>query len=147
MTIGEICCRKVDLAELFESVQTAAQRMAAGKVSTLVVVDDDRVPIGLITDRDLTVRVLANGKDPKQTNVHDVMTRHVQAITEDRSVETAMEVMRGGPFRQLVVVDEDGRLVGVADIDHILEVLAAEFSSIGKLIHAKNKESLAADGA
>ena len=143
MTIAEICCRNVDWAEPFESVQTAAQRMHARKLGTLIVVDDAQVPIGLITDCDLTIRVLADALDPATTSVNDVMTRNVQTITEDHSLESAMQFMRRGPVRRLVVVDDDGRLVGVVSVDDILEMLAAEFSSIGQLLHAESPESLA----
>lgn len=145
MTVAEICRHNVDLAEPFESVQTAAQRMHARKVGTLVVVGDRCVPIGLITDRDLTVRVLAKALDPTSTRVSDVMTQPVQSITEDYSLESAMETMRRGPFRRLVVVNDSGRLVGVVSIDDILEMLAAEFSSIGDLLYAESPESLAAE--
>ena len=102
MTIGEMCCRNVDLAEPFESVRTAAQRMHARKVGTLVVVDSSRFPIGLLTDRDLTIRVLAHAQDPTLTSVNDVMTRNVQTVTSDQSLEAALKIMRGGPFRRLV---------------------------------------------
>ena len=87
--------------------------------------------------------MLAEALDPALTNVHDVMTQHVQTITVDHSLESAMEVMRRGPFRRLAVVNDDGRLVGVVSIDDILEMLAAEFSSIGELLHAESQESLA----
>jgi CBS domain-containing protein len=145
MTVSQICCRHVDVASPFESVQVAAQRMHARKVGTLVVVDRDQIPIGLITDRDLTVRVLAEGLDPIATRVHDVMTRHVQAITEEHSLEATVEVMRDGPFRRVVVVNDAGALIGVVSIDDILEILAAEFSSIGELLHAESPRSLAAE--
>lgn len=145
MTVGKICSRSVDLAEPFESVRAAAQRMLARKVGTLVVVDDAQLPVGLITDRDLTVRVLAEGLDPAQTSVEEVMSQDVQVISEDSQIGAAMDVMRGGPFRRLVVVNETGRLVGIISMDDMLEMLASEFSRIRDLLYAESPESLATE--
>ena len=64
MTVGKICTRTVDLATLHEPVQQAASRMRERNVGSLVVVDDDNIPVGLVTDRDLTVRHDADGGDP-----------------------------------------------------------------------------------
>jgi CBS domain-containing protein len=75
--------REVDIVEASESVQAAAQRMHSRKVGTLVVQDESRRPIGIVTDRDLTVRAAA-GRDPFQTTIGDVMTR-----ARGRSTKTA----------------------------------------------------------
>ena len=143
MTVGKICSRSVDLADPDESAMMAAKRMHSRKVGTLIVIDDEKRPIGLITDRDLTVRVLAVGLDPDVTDVGTVMTRDVKTVREDCSVETALEVMRGGPFRRVAVVDENDQLVGLLSIDDVLDLLAAEFRSIGRLIRAECPTSLA----
>ena len=143
MTIAKICCRNVDLAEPDEAVLAAAQRMHARKVGTLVVLDDKKRPIGLITDRDLTVRVLAVGLDPTTTDVSAVMTRNVRTVREDCSIEAALEIMRSGPFRRLCVVSDDDSLAGIISIDDILDLLAEEFRTIGRLLSAESQESLA----
>ena len=69
MSVGSVCVKDVDLAVPKESVQIAAQRMHSRKVGTLVVLGEDRKPIGLITDRDLTVRVLADAKTRRDTRL------------------------------------------------------------------------------
>jgi CBS domain-containing protein len=145
MSVGRICSRDVDLIGFEDSVAVAAQRMHSHKVGTLMVADGDNRPIGMITDRDLVVRVIAAGLDHATTDVGTVMTRDVTTVYEDCQVETALEVMRRGPFRRLAVVDEDERLVGLLSIDDILGLLTKEFRSIGSLMLAESPQSLGVD--
>jgi CBS domain-containing protein len=143
MTAGRICVREVDITGEEESVQAAAQRMHSRKVGTLVVCDPSGKPTGIVTDRDLTVRVLALAHDPLTTTVGEVMTPCPATITEDTPLEDVLGVMRGGPFRRVVVVDRDERLVGLLSLDDILELLTEEFNQIGKLLQEEAPTSLA----
>lgn len=143
MSAGRICTREVDTAEVHESVQMAASRLNDRNVGTLLVVGARGEPVGIVTDRDLTVRVLAKGKEALDTNVGEVMTPFPHTIYEDTPIEEAIRVMRSGPFRRLPVVDRDGRLVGVLSIDDVLDLLAEEFTAIGKLLRAERPEALA----
>jgi CBS domain-containing protein len=117
-----------------ESVQSAAQRMQARRVGTLVVIDSDQKPIGLVTDRDLAVRVVAAGRDPQATTVDQVMSPAPITIREETSIETSLTRMRSGACRRLPVVDQDGKLVGLVSLDDILELLSEEFQQIGELL-------------
>jgi CBS domain-containing protein len=143
MSAGKICVREVDTAEVTEPVQAAADRMNARNVGTLIVLNPERQPLGIVTDRDLTVRVLARGKDPFATTIGEVMTLFPRTVHEDTSIEDAIAMMRVGPFRRVPVVDHDGRLVGLLSIDDVLELLAEEFRDIGKLLKAERPEALA----
>ena len=78
MSTGRICVREVDIAEVDESVQAAAQRMNSRNVGALVVLDQEKRPLGMLTDRDLAVRVLAKAVAPNQTTVGEVMTKSLQ---------------------------------------------------------------------
>lgn len=142
MSVGDICVREVDLADCEESAQVVAQRMLARKVGTLVVIDDVRKPVGIITDRDLAVRVVAKGLDSHQTTVADVMTACPDTVHEDTSVDTAITLMRAGPFRRLPVVDGPGHLVGLLTLDDVLELLSEELSDIGRLVEEESPASL-----
>jgi CBS domain-containing protein len=117
----------VDLADGDESVQVAARRMAERKVGTLVILDQRDEPVGILTDRDLVVRVLAQGKDPRQTRVDEVMTRSLTTVSEATPIEHALALMRAGGFRRLPVTGGDGTLAGLVSLDDILCVLAEEF--------------------
>lgn len=142
MTVGRICTREVDLVDSDESVQAAAQRMHARNVGTLLVVDQDQKPIGIVTDRDLTVRVLAEGLEAATTRVRQVMTASPQSVTEDTPIESALSTMRSGPYRRLPVVDSAGRLVGLLSIDDVLDLLTEEFGEIRRLLERENPASL-----
>lgn len=143
MSAGRICARSVDFIEPEASAQTAAERMNARNVGTLVVVNKRREPVGMITDRDLAVRVMASGRDPVECLVKDVMTTDPATVTQRTPVEDALRIMRKGPFRRIPVVDDDGQLLGVLSLDDILVLLAEEFGSIGKLLREESPEALA----
>lgn len=143
MSIGRICSREVDTADPDESVQTAAQRMHARKVGTLVVVDPDGKPIGMLTDRDLAVRVVAAGSDPSLTTVAEVMTPRPATEFLDAAIEDALRTMRSAHCRRIPVVDRGGRLTGLVSLDDVLELLSEEFQSIGRVIHDESPQSLA----
>ncbi len=142
MSVGRICVREVDVISEEESAQTAASRMHSRKVGTLVVVDVDSRPVGILTDRDLTVRVLAEGRDGTQVPVREVMTHCPETVYPDTAIEDALRRMRVGAFRRVPVVDDDGCLVGLLSLDDILDLLAEEFVEIGRLIHEEEPSSL-----
>ena len=86
MSVGRICTRDLDLADPSESVQTAARRMNARNVGTLIVQNDSGKPVGIITDRDLAVRVVGEGLDAAITIVADAMTRTVESVSEETPI-------------------------------------------------------------
>ena len=143
MTVGRICIREVDLATPEETVQVAANRMNARNVGTLVVLDRESHPIGILTDRDLAVRVVGQGLNVFETLVADVSSPAPDTVFEDASIESALAQMRAKAIRRLPVVDVDGKLVGLVSLDDILELLCEEFEDIGKLVRREGPMSLA----
>ena len=133
MSIGRICSRATHLADLEESAQAAADRMQDQNVGTLVVVDPDRKPIGILTDRDLAVRVVAPALDARTTTVGQVMTSHPQWVREETPIEDAVATMRSLGIRRLPVVDGRERLVGIVSADDVLELLAQELENLGRI--------------
>ena len=142
MSVKRICNPEVDVITAEEPVQTAAGRMHARKVGTLVVVNECREPIGIVTDRDLAVRVVAEGRNPTATIVDEVMTRDPETVRENTAVEDALRIMRNGCFRRVPVVDDDNQLVGLLSLDDILHLLAHDFAQIGDLMERESPESL-----
>ena len=134
MSVGRICTRVVDLADQEETIQTAAQRLQERNVGTLVILDRRKKPVGILTDRDLVVRAMALGSDPRQTIVGEVMTRNIKTIADTAPIEQALALMRLGRFRRLPVTGLDGTLVGLVSFDDILSLLSEEFSQIGTLV-------------
>lgn len=143
MTIGRICQRQVDTAEAKETARAAARRMSTRCVGTLIVLDESNKPIGILTDRDLTLRILAEGLNPDTTPVADVMTRHPATVSENAPVEDVLALMRSKAVRRLPVVDGRGRLIGLVSVDDVLTLLAEEFRHLGKLLEKSSPRKLA----
>jgi len=142
VSIGRICEREVDTASAEESVQAAAQRMGTRHVGTLIVVDEQHTPVGVVTDRDIAIRVVAQGRDPHRTSVGEVMSADVLTIPQEIEVEKALTLMRAKTVRRLPVVDEQGHLVGVVSLDDILTLLAREFRELSQLLSEETPDSL-----
>lgn len=101
MSVRRICVREVDVITESESTVTAARRMNDRKVGTLVVVDRDSRPVGIVTDRDLAMRVLGAGKDGARNVIREAMTPAPKLVRETTAIEDALRMMRAGPFRRL----------------------------------------------
>jgi CBS domain-containing protein len=143
MTVGRICQREVDLADAGEPVRAAAQRMRARNVGSLVILDTERRPIGIVTDRDLALAVVAEGRDADEVRVGDVMSPAPRTVSEDTPIEDTLAVMRARHVRRLPVVDARGRLVGMVSVDDVLSLLAEEFAQLGGLIEGSSPHALA----
>ena len=140
MSLGQVCIRRVDLAEADETVQMAARRMFDRRTGILVVCDEHNRPVGMITDRDLAIRVVGAGRS-HSTLVEKVMTSSPACLAENATLEEALALMRSGPYRQLMVVDKAGRLAGLITLDDILELLTEEFREIGELLERESPAS------
>lgn len=137
MTIGELCNREVAYTARDTSVQAAAKLMRHYHVGTLVVIDEiagRRVPVGIVTDRDIVVEVDAVELDPKTITVGDIMSQELVTIPESAGLLQAMEVMRFKGVRRLPVVGKEGQLVGIVSVDDLLELLAEGLSDLTRII-------------
>lgn len=135
MSAGQMCSRVVATATPNEAVRTAARRMAEHDVGTLVVVDGARgTPVGMLTDRDLTLRCLAGNLDPDTTRVEELMSRPVQQIEEHTPMSEAIARMEMAAVRRLVVVGDAGRVVGVLSLDDVLRLVSRDVCAIGALV-------------
>jgi len=134
MTISQICQRNIDTADSLESVQTAAQRMGTRNVGTLLVLNESGRPVGILTDRDVAVRVAGRGRDPYTTCVGDVMTADLETVSEDLPIEDALRRMRSRGVRRLPVTNRRGECIGVISLDDILVHLVQEFAVLGRLL-------------
>ncbi|QEL16732.1 CBS domain-containing protein [Limnoglobus roseus] len=99
-----------------------------------VVIEEDRRPVGIVTDRDLAEALGFNGQ-PIETPAQKVMTRHVLAIPEDTDVFAATQYMRKRQVRRLPVVDAADHLVGIVTLDDLLGLLGREFANLAESIH------------
>jgi CBS domain-containing protein len=129
MIVGDIMSRDVRTADPAATVQEAAARMRSLDVGVLPVCLADNRVVGVITDRDIAVRVTAAAVDPVKTLVRDVMTQGAVACFEHVPLEEAIGLMRDERVRQVMVVDIEDRLVGMVSIEDVVhfadEALAA----------------------
>jgi CBS domain-containing protein len=95
------------------SLAEAARKMASQDIGSLPVCSDRCKVLGIITDRDITVRAVARGLDPNRTCVQDVMTREVLSCRADSAVEDACELMETRQVRRIVVTDEQDAAIGI----------------------------------
>ena len=140
MNVGEICNREVVVAYRNMSLTDAAKLMREHHVGSLVVVVDrlsERVPVGMLTDRDLTVAVVAKGLDPRTLNVGEVTSGDLVTVREADSVGDALRLMRERGVRRVPVVTRSGALAGLVAVDDILDIVAEQLSDV---VHAVERE-------
>jgi CBS domain-containing protein len=132
MIVGEICRRKLVTVGERDELTVAARLMRIEHSGCVIVVEPDPVlkgavrPIGVMTDRDIIVSVVAGGADPHALRVGDVMTRNPLVAQESSSVSWALRQMRRIGVRRLPVVDLAEHLVGVLSLDNVLDAMAGE---------------------
>jgi CBS domain-containing protein len=145
MPIGEICNREVVIVQRDTSVQEAAQLMRQHHVGALVVVDEvsgKRKPVGMVTDRDLVVDVLAPQLDAAVITVGDIMLPELGSVAESSGVFEVIQFMRAKAVRRLPVVDGQGALIGIVALDDLLTLLAEELNDLAGLVSREQaKES------
>ena len=137
MTIGEICNRETIFVTRETSVQEAARIMREKHVGDLVVVEEKgvrRLPVGMVTDRDLVIEILAKDVNPAALTVGDVMNTDLLTAQENDDNYLTMQRMRAKGVRRLPVVDVGGTLVGIVTIDDFLDLLASELTALARLV-------------
>jgi CBS domain-containing protein len=143
MAVGQICRRDVVTATPDETVLVAARRMRDHHVGSIVVVADGR-PSGILCDRDLAVRVVAEGRDPAQTRVGDVMTAAPTTVPGWSSFEYALGRMRTSGCRRLPVVDDARNLIGIVTLDDLIALLAQDLATAGCVLEHQSPAHRAA---
>lgn len=118
MNIHEVMTPDVKLVLPTDTLQSAALLMKENDCGLLPVSEDDRI-IGMLTDRDITIRAVAEGLPPTTTEVQAVMTTEVEYIFDDYPVEEAARYMSELQVRRLPVVDRDHRLVGIVSLGDV----------------------------
>ena len=118
MKVHELMTSDVDFIRTDDTLQRAAEKMKDDDVGDIPVVLDGDV-VGMITDRDITIRGVAHGLDPKAAKVVDAMTERVVVCKEDDEVQTAAQLMSQHKIRRLVVENAEGKMTGVVSLGDI----------------------------
>ena len=132
--IIDLSVHTVATIPLGTSVLDCSKAMRALHVGSLVVINDDRQPVGMITDRDICIEVVALEKDPKGLKVEDVMSAPVRTASADETVVDALSRMREQGIRRLPVVDKDDKLCGIVTANNIVEEISEQLDSIVRAI-------------
>jgi CBS domain-containing protein len=140
MSAGEYCNREVVVVLKSEPVSEAISLMRSHHVGDVVVVETTATgakPVGILTDRDIVLEILAEGVDLGTVSIGDVMSYELVTVTEDTKLIDTIKLMRDKGVRRIPVVNQQGELEGLLSVDDILELLAEQLTDIVDLI---NKE-------
>ena len=128
-----------------ETITDCAKRMHAEHVGCLVVVeksDGSQFPVGMLTDRDIAIEVVAFGLDPKALTAGDVMSEKPAVVEEDDDLLDVLARMRERGARRLPVTRPDGALTGVIALDNVLEALAEQIAGMIGVLKAQQTREL-----
>lgn len=136
MALKQLMIKDVTSLPTYATVLDAAKFMTGMNVGTVIVTVED-IPSGLITDRDIVTKVLAQGKDPKTTKIEEVMITPVVTISEDKGIFDVTKLMSTHGIRRFPVVDSKGKLVGVIALDDVMVLLGEEMKNIAGALRAE----------
>ena len=125
--------RPVVVATTQESVSTAARRLRDKHVGCVVVTRDGH-PIGIVTDRDLAVRVVAEARDPKHTSIGEIVTFDPVTLRDDETIDSAVLRMKESGVRRLPIVDAGGHVVGIVTADDLLIQLGRQLAAVADAV-------------
>lgn len=143
MSVSEYCNREVVIAEPELSAVDAAVLMRQHHVGDLVVVRQEKVgmvPVGIVTDRDLVIEVMAAGLDPASVTLGDLMSAELYTVAEGEVLMDAIALMRDKGVRRLPVVNDQGGLEGLLAVDDVLELVAEQLSDITRLVGREQQQ-------
>ena len=120
------------------SISEAAYLMRNEDIGALIVTDEDMTPIGIITDRDIVVSVIAEGLNPKVKKVEDVMTKDIVFVDEDTNILNILKTMAEYSIRRMPVT-QNGRLIGIVSVDDLIVVVATELAQLSTALSGRSK--------
>ncbi|MDE3195598.1 MAG: CBS domain-containing protein [Acidobacteriota bacterium] len=145
MTLGEICTRRAIIAPRETLVGDIARLMRERHTGDVVITETHegrRVPVGIVTDRDLVMEVLAQNCSPAELSAADIMDGTLVSGKESDGIFETIQLMRSARVRRLPVVDATGALVGVVSLDDLLELLAEELGDLVTLIRQERRKEV-----
>jgi CBS domain-containing protein len=120
MQIKEVMTRDVEVIRPDDSIQEAARKMKDLDVGAIPVCDGERL-VGMITDRDITIRATAEGRDPSNTTAQETMTPEIYYCFENQNIEDAALLMMEKQIRRLPILDDNKKLVGIISLGDVAE--------------------------
>lgn len=142
MAMSELCNPDVITLERNSTIAQAAKLMRQHHVGAVIVVEmkeGRRSPVGVVTDRDIVVELVATELDPDVITVGDIMVHTLVSISEKSGLLEAIRLMADKGVRRLPVTDEKGALVGIVALDDMLLLLTKELGALSKLVEREQK--------
>ncbi|MCD9148790.1 CBS domain-containing protein [Pseudophaeobacter flagellatus] len=133
MEVAAAMHQQADWASADTPVSEVAKIMQKNDIGAIPVGKDDKL-IGMVTDRDIALRVVAEGRDPAKTTAEEIMTKGIVYCRTTETVEDTIHLMDQKKIRRLPVIDDDKRLVGMLSLGDISHAVGRELS--GELLHA-----------
>lgn len=146
MTVGTVCNRDVVYATREMAAPEAARLMRQYHVGNLIVVEEQagrRIPVGIVTDRDLVIEVLAQGVAPESVTMADIMSATLTTARESDDLMDTVKRMRTKGVRRIPVVGADDALVGILSVDDVIDLLAEELTDLARLITSEQQREKA----
>jgi CBS domain-containing protein len=137
MLVGEFCNREVVIVDRATTILEAAKLMRSEHVGDLVVTDNrngQQVPVGILTDRDIVVELLAEEIALDKVSVGDAMSYELHSVKEQDGLQETIEKMSGRGVRRLPVVGDAGELVGIVTVDDLIELIADQLNDLTRLV-------------
>jgi len=137
MPIGEICNRQVVFLYPQASLLDAVRLMRDHHVGDVVVVEEQTGrlrPVGILTDRDIVIEVLAQDVRPEEVCVGEVMSSDLLTAREEDDVLETVKSMRARGVRRIPVLDGEGRLAGIVTFDDLVDLLAEQMTDLARLV-------------
>ncbi len=133
------CCREQVVAVSPDTPAVEVARIMGEKnVGSVVVVTGDNRPAGILTDRDLAVRVMAQEKNPGEVRARDILTRDVITFQDSMGIYEAIRKMTAEGIRRMPIIDEGGKLIGIVTMDDIIRMLGEEMAAIAQNIEKQS---------
>ena len=136
--LKEILNRNVITIGPTASVSEAAYLMMSEDIGAVIVVDEEMSPVGIITDRDLVISVIAEGRIPEEIVVEEVMSKDLVYVDEDTNILDILSTLSEYSVRRMPVT-KDGRLTGIVSVDDLIVVIATELTDLAMALSSKSK--------
>jgi predicted transcriptional regulator len=137
MLVSEFCNREVVIVDRATTILEAAKLMRSEHVGDLVVTDERngrQVPVGILTDRDMVVELLAEEIELDKVSVGDAMSYELLSVNEQDGLQETIVKMSDRGVRRLPVVDAAGTLVGIVTVDDLMELIAEQLTDLVRLV-------------
>lgn len=137
MTLRDLVIEGIETAGPSATAEALAMRLEEANIGSIII-EEEMEPVGVVTDRDLALRVVARDGDPAALTASDIMSETPVTVDVESGLLDVTQVMRQNAVRRLPVVDADGKLVGIITLDDVLRLLAWEMDNLGGVVEAES---------